>query len=89
MSVMLQFHQPGPAPALDAVAALFGLAPTQLDAVFGVIATDPDAALYTVLVDDAAVPAVRRALARRTPHASEALFSNPGIEPLDDATPPR
>ncbi len=85
MSVMLQFHQPGPAPGLDAVAVLFGLAPVQLDAAFGVIATDPDAALYTVLVDDTAVPAVQRALAQRPPHPAEALFSNPGIAPLDDA----
>lgn len=84
--VMLQFHHPGQAPTLDAAAALFGLAAAQVDAAFGVIATDPDAALYTVLVADDAVAAVQQALARRPPHPAEGVFSNPGIAPLGDAS---
>ena len=78
---MLQFHHVGAAPDLDLVARLFGIQVHELEAAFGVIATDPDAGLYTVLVDDAALPAVRRALRGRPAHPAEALFSNPRVEP--------
>lgn len=82
MASMLQFHHTGAAPTLADVARLFDLAPSDLDVDFGVINTDPAAALFTVLVADHAVPAARRALSARTPHPAEAIFSNPRVEPL-------
>ena len=81
MTAMLQFHHPGAAPTIDEAQRLFGLTAGQLDADFGVLATDPDAGLFTVLVADEAMLLVRAALASRPPHVGEGLFGNVRIEP--------
>jgi hypothetical protein len=81
MTAMLQFHHPSAAPTLDEAQRLFGLTNGQLDADFGVLATDPDAGLFTVLVADEAMLLVQAALALRPPHAGEGLFGNARIEP--------
>jgi hypothetical protein len=81
MTAMLQFHHAGAAPSLAEAGALFGLAPDELDAAFGVVATDAAAGLFTVLVADAAAPRVQAALAGRPAHPGEGLFGNPRVEP--------
>jgi hypothetical protein len=81
MPSMLQFHHEGGTPTLAEAMTLFGLAAGELDVSFGVIATDPDAGLYTVLVADAAAPRVQAALARRPAREAEGLYGNPRIEP--------
>lgn len=81
-TAMLQFSHPDGEPTLDQVARLFGIPRTALDDDFGVIATDPEAGLYTVLVDTAVGPQVETVLARRPKTDGEGLFSNPRIEPF-------
>ena len=80
--VMLQFHHEGEAPSLDEVARIFAIGADQVVAEFGVIATDPTAGLYTVLIDEKAVDAVRQRLSERGKHEAEGIFSNPRIEPF-------
>ncbi|WP_086618962.1 hypothetical protein [Erythrobacter tepidarius] len=81
-TVMLQFRHRGMAPGLDEVAALFGLAPGEIDATFGVIATDPAEGLYTVRIDVRGADRVRAALAQRPADPAEGLFANPPIAPF-------
>lgn len=80
-TVMLQFRQEGPAPTLDDVARTFDLAPEELDAQFGVIATDPTDGLYTVLISAEATERVGAVLASRSDDPAEGIFSNTRVEP--------
>lgn len=82
MASLLQFHHPGAAPSLAEALALFGLEPADVDADFGVVATDPSAALFVVRVQEHAVDKVRRALTLRPQHPAEGLFGDPRVEPL-------
>lgn len=78
---MLQFrHRGATAPTPAEVRRRFGLADGELDPEFGVIATDPGAGLYTVLIAAAAVDRVARSLAGDDP--AEAVFANPPVEPF-------
>ncbi|MGY6551362.1 MAG: hypothetical protein ACXIT4_05635 [Erythrobacter sp.] len=86
-TAMLQFRHSGEAPSLAEVAALFDLAPDELDGEFGVIATDPAEGLFTVLVDLCASARVTAALARRPADPVEGLFVNPPVEPFDTPDP--
>ncbi|MDH4177849.1 MAG: hypothetical protein OEW31_06010 [Thermoleophilia bacterium] len=72
----------GAPPSLDEVCARFGFGGDEVDREFGVVATDPDAHLYAVLVEEAAV----ERLLGEAPGASESIegpFANPLIEPFD------
>ncbi len=82
MASLLQFHQPGAAPSLAEVLATFGLDRDDVDAEFGVVATDPSAGLFVVRVEDRALDKVRAALALRPRHPAEGLFGDPRVEPL-------
>ncbi len=82
MASLLQFHHPEGAPELAEVLASFGLDLADVDAEFGVVATDPSAGLFVVRVADRALDRVRAALARRPRHPAEGLFGDPRVEPL-------
>jgi hypothetical protein len=81
-AVLLQFKHPGAKPTIDDVIRLFDLQVSEVDVEFGIIATDPEAGLYTVLVASAAQNRVIAALARRQPDAAEGIFSNTRVEPF-------
>ncbi|MDX1998048.1 MAG: hypothetical protein SF066_10050 [Thermoanaerobaculia bacterium] len=81
-SLMLQFRHRGPTPGVDEVRRLFDLKEAELDPDFGIIATDPGAGLYTVLVAESASERVSAVLATRPPDPAEGLFGNPRIEPV-------
>jgi len=61
---------------------MFDLNTHEIDPDFGVIATDPDEGLYTVLVDARATNRVETVLATRRPDPAEGIFANPRIEPF-------
>jgi hypothetical protein len=88
VAALLQFHHPGGAPQLREVLALFGLDPADVDAEFGVVATDPAAGLFVVRVENRGLEEARAALARRAPHPGEGLFSDPPVEPFGPAGDP-
>ena len=79
---MLQFHHPGGPPPLPAVLAAFDLGLGDVDEGFGVVATDPQAGLFVIQVEDRALEKVRTALAQRPPHPAEGLFGDPHVEPF-------
>lgn len=81
-TVMLQFKHPGSAPSLDEVRRLFKLEPDEIDAQFGVVATDPSQGLYTVLVAAKARKRVEAVLDARPRDPAEGIFANPRIEPF-------
>ena len=80
--LILQFRHAGTPPTLDDICRLFGLSQSEIDSQYGVIATDPDEALYTVLVDASSGPRIRSALAARPKDSAEGLFSNARIGPF-------
>jgi hypothetical protein len=71
--------EPGAAD-LDGAARSLGVAPSELDADFGVVPIAPEENLYSVMVDAASVPAAEPGAEYRGP------YSNPRIEPQG---PPR
>jgi hypothetical protein len=82
--VLFQFRHPGGAPTLEQVRAEYGLGPNEVDATFGVIATDSADHLYTVLVDASATARIDARL-RATGRANDpavGVFSNPNVEPM-------
>lgn len=81
-TLLVQFKHAGPPPSLEEVRNLFGLGAQEIDTSFGVVATDPAAGLYTVMVDSEAGDRVKTALAGRPPDPAEGVFSNPTIEPF-------
>jgi hypothetical protein len=81
MAALLQFHHPGGVPQLDDVLSAFGLDRADVDAEFGVVATDPRADLFVVRVSDHALDTVRAALALRPARPGEGLFGDPRVEP--------
>lgn len=81
--VMLQFRHSGRAPTLAEAAAMFDLKPPEVDPSFGVIATDPGADLYTILIDPAAVPRAKARVVARGGGPEEGIFSSPRIEPTN------
>ena len=80
--VIVQFKRVGPAPALSEAANELGLLTSEMDAAYGVVAEDPAKALYSVLVDDAAVTRAEAALRARARDPAEGVYSNPRIEPF-------
>jgi hypothetical protein len=85
MGALLQFHHPGGAPRLDEALSAFGLDRADVDAEFGVVATDPRADLFVIRVEDRALEEVRAALARRPSRPGEGLFGDPRVEPTGPA----
>jgi len=81
MAALLQFHHPGGAPQLDEVLTAFGLDRADVDAEFGVVATDPRADLFVIRVEDGALGTVRAALALRPSRPGEGVFGDPRVEP--------
>ena len=81
-TVMLQFKHAGSAPSLDEVRREFNLKPDEIDRQFGVIATDPQEGMFTVLIDAAATHRVQAELAKRPRNSAEGIFANPRIEPF-------
>jgi hypothetical protein len=82
MAALLQFHHSGEPPSLAEVLELFALDIADVDAQFGVVATDPGAGLFTVRVEDRALDKLRSALTLRPTHPAEGLFGDPRVEPL-------
>jgi len=78
---MLQFRHEGGAPTLDDVRASFGLEADEVDAEYGVVATDPRDDLYVVRVHGPAVEKLLAALAERPGDGAEGLFGDPRVEP--------
>jgi len=81
MNLMLQFHHAGGKPTLEQVRELFGLAAGDLDQGYGVVATDPNAGVYVVLITPDAVKKAHMRLEQRPKHPREGIFGNPRIEP--------
>jgi hypothetical protein len=81
MNLMLQFHHAGGKPTLEQVYELFGLAAGDLDEGYGVVATDPNAGVYVMLIRPHAIEKARTRLAQRPKHPLEGIFGNPRIEP--------
>lgn len=77
--VMVQFGYTGDPPEPLAVAARFGIEESDLDPDFGVIVTDEEAKLATVLVPPDIAHRMRALLGTR---AAEGTYSNPRIAPF-------
>jgi hypothetical protein len=82
--VLFQFRHPGGAPTLEQVRAEYGLNPNEVDATFGVIATDTADHLYTVLVDATATARIEARLRATGQNGDPAVgvFSNPRVESM-------
>jgi hypothetical protein len=75
---MLTFEAPEQ-PTLAQAAAHLGVSSDALDASFGVLLIDPARGLYTVLVEESALPT-------SLPSGASGPFSNPKIAPIDVTT---
>lgn len=80
--VMIQLRLRTGEPTLAEAAGTLGLDAAELDADFGVIATDPDDGLYTVRVRRDAADKARKALEAREADSAEGIFSDPRIAPF-------
>jgi len=72
--MMMTVTVPGDPPTLAEVGRLLGVDVAALDRTFGVVAIDPSAGRYTVLVDDK--------VAGARPPSAAGPFANPRIEPM-------
>jgi hypothetical protein len=79
--LMLQFYSDRP-PSLADVRREFNLDADEIDANFGVIASDPADRLYTVLIAGESAARVEKVLAARAKREGEGVYSNPRIEPF-------
>ena len=80
--VMLQFKYPSSTPSIGDVCELFDIKPQEIDSQFGVIETDRNENLYTVLIDATATTRVKAVLATRPSDPAENVFANPQVEPF-------
>ncbi len=78
--VLVQLVLPDDAATPEAAAARLGVAVSDLDAGYGVVATDPDAGLHAVMLRAALADEVAARLAGGDP--AEGVFANPRIEPF-------
>ena len=76
----MQFKFVGPPPSLAETANALGVLVSELNADHGVVAIDPSAALYSVVVDDAAATRVEAALNAQPRDPAEGVYSNPPIQ---------
>lgn len=83
--IMLQFRSTDKKPTLQDVREKFHLSAGELDSEYGVVLTDTQEGLYTVLVEEAARAKVDEALKQMGADQDPAvgLFSNPSIAPFD------
>lgn len=77
---MLQFRHRGGRPALAHVLETFALDAGDVDAEYGVVATDPRDDLYVVRVGEGAAGKLRAALAARPADGAEGLFGDARVE---------
>ena len=68
-------------PTVDQICEKYGIDPQAIDDDFGVIEIDPEANLYTLLVDQTAAQLARKALGEDETNF-EGPFSNARIEPF-------
>ena len=81
--MMVQFHHPGPAPTIEEAAARLDVPADALDRSFGVIATDPQERLFTVLIEAGAADRAMAALRRDgQSHPAEGVFGDTKIAPM-------
>jgi len=80
---MLQFRRPGGTPSLEEAAEMFDLSRDEVDEQFGVVPTDPEAGLYTILIDAEAQAKAQARLDARDGDVAEGIFANVRIEPTD------
>lgn len=80
--VMFQFRQPDEVPSMDSVRRRFGLGELEMDAEFGVIATDPAESLYCVLLTAEAAGRATARLGKASGDPAQGGFSNPQVEPF-------
>jgi hypothetical protein len=77
--VMMNIQTSEKSPTLESVQKRFGLTDGEIDRSFGVVPIDPEANLFTVLVDERAASK----LGSNENWQSEGPYSNPRIEPFD------
>ena len=82
-TVIVQFKVVGPPPSLAEAANALGVLVSEMDAAYGVVPIDPSAALYSVVVDDAAATRVEAALNAQPRDPAEGVYSNPPIQPFE------
>jgi hypothetical protein len=75
--VLMTIEAPGEPPTPESIRDRYGLADAELDARFGVVAVDPQAGIYTVMVEDAAAAK----LSSGGGWTVRGPFSNPRIAP--------
>ena len=76
--VMLTIEAPDHPPTIAALRSRYRLRKGEIDEEFGVVEIDPQAHLYTVLVDPAAAAKIQPSAGWKV----EGPFSNPKIEPF-------
>ncbi len=72
-------------PSIEQVCEKYRLEPQELDTEFGINQIDPEANLYSILVDEEAAERVREQFSYDT-SGIEGPFSNPRIEPFGPPT---
>ncbi|MFS0735784.1 hypothetical protein ABC347_01925 [Sphingomonas sp. 1P06PA] len=83
--LMIQFHHPHGTPTLAQAAVWLDVSQAALDSSFGVIATDPQEHLYTVLIEAAAADSALGAIRRHgASHPAEGAYGNARIAPMDE-----
>lgn len=76
-TVMMTIHAPGGTPDLQEITKKYGLAPSEIDAEFGVVPLGNDD--YTILVETTAA----HKITPNTEWDTEGPYSNPKIEPFN------
>ena len=77
--IMVSFQVEGPAPTIADLRQRYSLSDDEIDATFGVVEVDPQACIYTILVEESAVEKI---LPDGPITDVEGPFSNPRIEPF-------
>lgn len=81
-NILFQFQSKEARPNLKGIADKYTFSVDSIDSDYGIIETDSGEGLYTVLVDAQAAKQIEEYLAHHPHHPAEAIFSNPGIEPI-------
>jgi hypothetical protein len=76
--VMMTIATPGPSPSMEDIKQQFNLDDDEIDADFGVVEIDPDAHLYTVLVEEQASTKIQPTPEWKT----TGPYANPRIAPF-------
>jgi hypothetical protein len=85
--LMITLRFKGAVPTIDELQARYGLTDDEIDKSFGIVEVDPEDRLYTILVEETAVPKVKpdQEIDVKGP------YSNPRISPFGppEASPPQ